>query len=108
MSFRLIVRNFRGLANVAFRDESACVLGAEPSTPVYRELQARTDKALRLPAGRLDAHVRVGALDRRLEADGRRDRLERSDKLVLAPLTRPADPGETFREGLGLAMVLGP
>jgi len=47
------------------------VLDAEPSTRACTAPAARTDKALHLSPGELDAYRRVGALDRRLAADAR-------------------------------------
>jgi len=89
----------------AFANEPARVLDAEPGTRVCRELFERADKALRLSPGELDLYLRVGALNQRLEADGRWDKLDWSDKLVLASLTRLDDGMETFQEGLRTAML---
>jgi len=93
------------LFRVAFANEPARVLDAEPGTRVCRELFARADKALRLSPGELELCLRVGALNQRLEADGRWDKLDWSDKLVLASLTRLDDGMETFQEGLRTAML---
>jgi len=89
----------------AFANEPVRVLDAEPSTRVYTALAARTDKALHLSPGELDAYLRVGALNQRLEADARWDKVDWPDKLLLAPLTRLEDGMKTFHEGLNTALL---
>jgi len=89
----------------AFGNKPALVLDEAPSTRVYRELAAHAGVALRLSPGELEDYVRVGALNQRLEADGRWDKLDFSDKLALAPLTVLEDRMKTFHEGLAAAML---
>jgi len=88
----------------AFRDDPGLVLDAAPSTRVWKALQSRAGKSLRLLPWELDDYARAAALTQRLH-DNRWTNLGWSGKLALLSLTRLDDGMKSFYRGLAYATL---